>query len=71
MMMKTVINVAGMSCGHCVKAVHDALYNKEGVSCVEVDLEKNIAEVDFDETRVSLEELENEIEEVGFDVVRE
>jgi len=57
-----------MSCGHCVKAVHDALYNKVGVSSVEVDLEKNIAEVDFDETKVTLKELKNEIEELGFGV---
>ena len=57
-----------MSCGHCVKAVHDALYNKVGVSSVEVDLEKNIAEVDFDETKVTLKELKNEIEELRFGV---
>ena len=66
--MKKVINVVGRSCGHCVKAVHDALYNKVGVSSVEVDLEKNIAEVDFDETKVTLKELKNEIEELGFGV---
>ena len=66
--MKKVINVVGMSCGHCVKAVHDALYNKVGVSSVEVDLEKNIVEVDFDETNVTLKELKNEIEELGFGV---
>ena len=66
--MKKTIHVLGMSCGHCVKAVHDALSNKNGVYSAEVDLERSIAEVEFDETMVSLDELISEIEEVGFDV---
>ena len=66
--MKKTIYVLGMSCGHCVKSVHDALSNKNVVYSSEVDLERSIAEVEFDETMVSLDELISEIEEVGFDV---
>ena len=42
----TELQVKGMSCQHCVKAVTDALAAVEGVSAVEsVDLESGIAVV--------------------------
>ena len=39
--MKKIIEVTGMHCGHCEKAVEDALKAIEGVSKVKADREKN------------------------------
>ncbi|MFC4803861.1 copper ion binding protein [Filifactor villosus] len=67
--MKASIEIKGMSCGHCVQAVTQALKSVEGVKFAEVDLAENKAEVEYDESVVSLEALHSAIENVGFDVV--
>lgn len=36
--MKTELNITGMSCDHCVKAVESALQSVPGVTQVRVDL---------------------------------
>lgn len=36
--MTTELNISGMSCGHCVKAVEGALKSVPGVEDVRVDL---------------------------------
>jgi len=68
--MKTItLNVEGMSCSHCVKAVTQAVTALEGVSGVKVDLEGKTATVDYDADQVSLESIKEAIEEEGYDVV--
>lgn len=68
-MKEVVIQVEGMSCGHCKAAVEGALNKLEGVSTAEVNLgEKNVT-VQFDSSKISEEALKNEIEEAGYDVV--
>lgn len=44
--MKTELNITGMSCGHCVKAVEGALKNVPGVEQVTVDLSGGKATVE-------------------------
>ena len=39
-MEKVTLNVEGMSCGHCVKAVESSVGDLNGVSSVKVDLEE-------------------------------
>lgn len=39
--MKKIIGVTGMHCGHCEKAVEDALKAIDGVSKAKADREKN------------------------------
>ena len=43
--MKTELNITGMSCGHCVKAVEGALKGVPGVEQVQVSLEGGKATV--------------------------
>jgi copper chaperone CopZ len=43
--MKTVLNIKGMSCEHCVRHVTEALQGVEGVQSVSVSLKKNAAVV--------------------------
>lgn len=67
--MKTIINVEGMSCSHCVNAVTKAVESLDGVSEVQVSLEAKNATVDYDSDKVTLEAIKAAIEEEGYDVV--
>ena len=65
----TILNVKGMSCGHCVKAIEENVGKLAGVSGVKVDLESGNVEVNYDRDKVNLIEITNEIEEQGYDVL--
>jgi copper ion binding protein len=64
--MGKMIAIEGMSCGHCVAHVKEALEELEGVSAVKVDLESKTAVF---EGEVSDEKLKEAIEEAGYEVV--
>jgi copper chaperone len=68
-MNHVILNVEGMSCSHCVKAVSDAVMALDGVAGVNVSLEKKTAAVDYDAEKVSLESIKEAIEEEGYEVV--
>lgn len=63
------IHVEGMTCGHCVETVTQAVNSLEGVSRVDVDLEKKQVAVDYDENRTDLGRISSKIIEVGFEVI--
>jgi copper ion binding protein len=63
------IQVEGMTCGHCVKTVTQAVNALDGISQVSVDLDKKQVSVDFDESRINSETISSKITEVGFEVV--
>ncbi len=65
--MKTIIKIEGMSCMHCVAAVRTALEKLAGVTAVEVVLDKKLAEVEYDDTIVSCEDMIKAVGEQGFD----
>lgn len=60
------IKIDGMSCGHCVSHVKEALEALEGVVKVDVKLEENAAYV---EGTVSEDQVREAIDEAGYDVV--
>ena len=64
--MKREIKIEGMSCAHCVKRITDALLKIEGVTNVDIDLEKKTALVESN--NVSSEVLTNLIDDLGYDV---
>ncbi|MBO8177005.1 copper chaperone CopZ [Aeribacillus pallidus] len=66
--MTTTLQVQGMTCGHCKMAVTNALQELDGVKRVEVHLEEGTVDVEFDETKVHLEQLKEAIEDQGYDV---
>lgn len=64
---KTVhISIDGMSCGHCVKTVRQALESVQGVQVRSVEIGRAV--VDLDETVVEAERVAEAIEERGFAV---
>ncbi len=62
--MKKIITIEGMSCMHCVGRVKNALSGLEGLSNIEVEKGKAVAE-----GSVSNEVIKEAIEDLGFDVV--
>lgn len=64
--MKKKIMIEGMSCGHCVKHVQEALEGLNDVSSVEVNLAEKYAVV---ETTVEDSQLQEAIDDTGYDVI--
>ncbi|KQB94107.1 hypothetical protein GEPA3_0847 [Geobacillus sp. PA-3] len=67
-MMTITLYVQGMTCGHCQMAVTNALQELDGVKRVEVHLQEGMVDVDYDETKVSVDKLKEAIEEQGYEV---
>lgn len=65
-MTTTTLKVAGMTCGHCVKAVTQALEQVAGVQRAEVDLKAGRAIVEYDEQRTEPRALVAAITEEGY-----
>ncbi|MBP2029564.1 Cu+-exporting ATPase [Methanohalophilus levihalophilus] len=67
--METVIlHISGMSCKHCSDRIQKALSSLKGVKKADVSLEKNTAEVEFASTLVSVEMLEQAVQNAGYSV---
>ena len=65
-MKEKVLNIEGMSCGHCKMNVEKAL--SKFSEDVEVSLEDKIAKI-YVKDSISDEELSNAIKEAGYEVV--
>lgn len=48
-MATAVLKITGMTCGHCVRTVTEALERVDGVEQADVDLAKGRAVVDYQE----------------------
>ena len=65
--MKTeTINIQGMSCGHCVKGVREALEELDGVQVEDVQI--GSARIQYDPQTTSQEEVREAIQEAGYHV---
>jgi copper chaperone len=67
-MEKVTLNVEGMSCGHCVKAVEGSVGALNGVSTVKVDLENKKVDVEFNQDEVTLDVIKETIDDQGYEV---
>ena len=67
-MEKVTLNVQGMSCGHCVKAVEGSVGALKGVQSVKADLKAATVDVEFDQQQVALEKIKETIDDQGYDV---
>jgi copper chaperone len=65
--MKSIeLKVTGMSCGHCVRAVTDALQSVHGVSRAQVELANGRATVEYDEAVATPAQLVGAVMEEGY-----
>ncbi|MFD5853943.1 copper chaperone CopZ [Cytobacillus pseudoceanisediminis] len=67
-MEKVTLNVEGMSCGHCIKAIEGSVGELPGVSNVKVHLESGKIDVEYNSTEVSLDKIKETIDDQGYDV---
>lgn len=65
-MTTTMLKVKGMTCGHCKRAVTQALENVDGVKSAVVDLEAGMATVQASES-TGTEALLEAVREEGYD----
>lgn len=67
-MKQVQLQVSGMSCAHCERAVKEALGALPGVSDVQVSLETGAVTASIDPVQVQEAQLKEAIEEAGYDV---
>lgn len=65
--VEKVVRIKGMSCGHCVASVKKALEAIEGVTQVQVELERGEAKFSISQP-ASMEHVRRAIQEAGYDV---
>lgn len=64
-MKQIKLDVTGMSCGHCVHAVRDALAAIPGVNVESVSI--GTATVTFDETKATVNDLVDAVSDAGYE----
>ena len=69
--MKKTLPVVGMACASCSANVENKLRSLTGVNDVSVSLIGRSAEIDYDESKISLEVMKKEINSIGYDLVIE
>ena len=65
-MKEIVFKIEGMHCNGCSTRLERVLNNLEGVNKAKVELEKAEATIEFDETKISIEKIQEAIEDAGF-----
>jgi len=65
-MTTTTLKVTGMTCGHCVRSVTDAIGSLDGVQSTNVELKDGRATIVYDEARVSPRDMVSAVMEEGY-----
>ena len=60
------IPVEGMTCSSCNKAVEIAVNKLDGIQHVKADFETKQAEVQFDQDKVSIDKIQQAIDDIGY-----
>lgn len=60
------LTISGMSCGHCIKAVEEALTQIPGVTVQKVEI--GSAEITYDQSQATRQTLIEAIEEAGYTI---
>jgi len=68
---KTIIKIIGMHCASCVAKIEKALVKKEGVKKAVINFAAEKAAIEYDLNKINHQELEDVIEDTGYNVVRE
>ncbi|MBN1531042.1 MAG: heavy-metal-associated domain-containing protein [Spirochaetes bacterium] len=67
-MRHTVLSVPEISCNHCKMTIEGAVKGLRGIGSVEADVAGRRVSLDFDESKVTLDEIRGAIEEAGYAV---
>lgn len=71
-MSKAVINLETLTCPSCVQKIEGATKSLAGVDSESVKVMFNASKVklDFDESQLSIEDIEEAIKDMGYDVLK-
>ena len=69
-MTKVIFGIEGIHCGNCASSIEMGLQYKEGVKTASVDDKTEKATIEFDEKKVSEQELAKLIEEMGYKAIK-
>ncbi len=69
-MVETTLSVPDVSCEHCVKTINGALGVVAGVEQVSTDIPTKTVHLKFDAGQVSLEQIEEILDENGYPVAK-
>jgi copper chaperone len=67
-MASTILNVPDISCEHCERTITNALTPLSGVNEVQVDIPTKQVRVDFDESKVSVDQMKEVLQEEDYPV---
>jgi copper chaperone len=62
--------VPDISCEHCVNAINGALGNLEGVETVSTDIPTKTVQLRYDPGQVSMEKVEETLDDIGYTVAK-
>ena len=65
-MTKTKLKIEGMHCGACATGIQMLLTTTDGVQSASVSYNAKDGEVEFDETKVKLDDVLKSIKELGY-----
>lgn len=66
-MKNIIIKIKGMGCQNCVNTVMESLSEIDGINKVNVSLEKELAEVEYDELKVNSDKMIETIKELEYE----
>lgn len=66
-MTTQTLEIGGMTCGHCLRTVQQAISGVEGVTLDELQIGK--ATVTFDETKLGADVIAEAVRDAGYDVL--
>jgi copper chaperone len=66
-MRKLTLQITGMSCGHCLNAVSEALHSKPGVQVDSLQIGRAV--VSYDERLADPAAIENAVAEAGYSAI--
>lgn len=65
--MKLHLNIKGMTCDNCRERIEKGLRTKKGVNKVSVDFSKEVADIIYDENKISKEKIIKVISSLGYE----
>ncbi|WP_045175786.1 heavy metal translocating P-type ATPase [Anaerocellum danielii] len=67
-MERKILDVMGMSCASCARAIEKSVSKVEGVSSASVNFATEKLVVEYDETKTNLEKIKEAVKKAGYDV---
>ena len=66
-MKKVLLKIGGMTCSACSSGLEKFLNRQEGIESASVNLVMNNANIQYDEQKLNIEQIEKFIERAGFE----